>query len=381
MAEIEEQIAAAVQAAQQAAAVAQEAAEQAVAQVGGGNHQPSTIYARPPVFTGLDFRGYIKNFRLYLKLQRITNEEDRKRSLLLAVSSGKPGNTIRLSAFHDHIENALITFERFEVLLTELFCPETESRMAKQTFAALRQGPEEDFMGYFAHKAGLWETAYPGDINGQPEEIKTMFIEEVITSLNNTEVKRNLIRKMDDLTPNNLRQMITKEIATEERLCNLSLSENGSRAGLTYSSELKKQYGQYNEVEPMDLSNLNIKCYKCNKVGHMQRDCREKNEDKMNPRRYQSGYQSNNTGRKKETRSCNRCYTPGHLRKFCKIPESKLEAVKRKNKDKNKSTRDSPRKAVKELQTIDEEDTEGEVGKIIDALSLNTMVFLQGCSQ
>ena len=66
MAEIEEQIAAAVQAAQQAAAVAQEAAEQAVAQVGGGNHQPSTIYARPPVFTGLDFRGYIKNFRLYL---------------------------------------------------------------------------------------------------------------------------------------------------------------------------------------------------------------------------------------------------------------------------------------------------------------------------
>ena len=68
MAEIEEQIAAAVQAAQQAAAAAQEAAEQAVAQVGGGNHQPSTIYARPPVFTGLDFRGYIKNFRLYLKI-------------------------------------------------------------------------------------------------------------------------------------------------------------------------------------------------------------------------------------------------------------------------------------------------------------------------
>ena len=222
-------------------------------QVLGGVADPArSIYARPPPCVG-DFRAFCRAFRIYLRLQRITDALDQKCSLFLAASTAK--NSIKIQALYGDMENVLVSYEQFETRLISLFCPLSQSLMARREFLSLKQGAEEA-------KLSLYLLAFPED-NQSPEQSR-FFVEEVIKSLANVEVKRALFRKMHTLTPVNLREEITNAIQSEETLCTFGLSETGTRDGLCYSEQMRNHAARHDE--PMDISEVKPgKCNICNK--------------------------------------------------------------------------------------------------------------------
>ena len=320
------------------------------------------IYARPPPCVG-DFRAFCRAFRIYLRLQRITNYLDQKCSLFLAASTAK--NSIKIQALYGDMENVLITYDRFETSLISLFCPQSQSLMARREFLSLKQGAEEDFISFWGAKLSLYLLAFPEN-NRSPEQSR-FFVEEVIKSLANVEVKRALFRKMHTLTPDNLREEITNCIQSEETLCTFGLSETGTRDGLCYSEQMRNHAARHDE--PMDISEVKPgKCNRCNKPGHWARECPEGNQ------RTNSKQNGNNQGKsgKKETRSCNRCYTPGHLKAQCRIPDHKLEVTKKKNKESKAKSGNQSTRGVRQIE-VKEPGEETDEAELIEALSLNTM--------
>jgi len=336
-------------------------------QVVGGVADPErSIYARPPPCVG-DFRAFCRSFRIYLRLQRITNALDQKCSLFLAASTAK--NSIKIQALYGDMENVLISYEQFETRLISLFCPLSQSLMARREFLSLKQGAEEDFISYWGAKLSLYLLAFPED-NQSPEQSR-FFVEEVIKSLANVEVKRALIRKMHTLTPVNIREEITNCIQSEETLCTFGLSETGTRDGLCYSEQMRNHAARYDE--PMDISEVKPgKCNRCNKPGHWARECRMEGNQRTNSK--QNGNNQGKFGKKetRETRSCNRCHTPGHLRMQCKIPENKLEMTKKRNKESKAKSGNQSTRGVRQIE-VKEPGEETDEAALIEALSLNTM--------
>ena len=332
-------------------------------QVLGGVADPArSIYARPPPCVG-DFRAFCRAFRIYLRLQRITDSLDQKASLFLAASTAK--NSIKIQALYGDMENVLVSYEQFETRLIGLFCPQSQSLMARREFLSLKQGAEEDFISFWGAKLSLYLLAFPED-NQSPEQSR-FFIEEVTKSLANVEVKRALFRKMHTLTPVNLREEITNAIQSEETLCTFGLSETGTRDGLCYSEQMRNHAARHDEA--MDISAVKPgTCNICNKPGHWARECPQRTNSKQN---------SNNQGKSgkketRETRSCNRCYTTGHLRAQCRIPDDKLEMTKKRNKERKAKSGNQSTRGVRQIE-VKEPGEETEEAALIEALSLNTM--------
>ena len=302
------------------------------------HHPRERIYARPPQCEG-DFRSFLSSFKLYLHLQRIHELEDQKAALLLAVST--PRNRLKVQGFANLIQNHSISYDLFEKELTLLFSPESESLMARAEFLNLKQGATEDFCSFFALKTSLYHTAFPE--NTMTMEQTRFYTEEVVKSLFNLEVKRILVRRLGSLTKENLREAITTAIQGESTLRSFGLAETPTNDGLIYSDSHQSHLSRRMTEEPMDISSMNGNCHKCGLAGHWAKDCRKEEPKKfqssgnrsarpMGPSKFTGGVGSG----KKETRSCNRCWTPGHLRRSCLIPEDKIEGVRRRNKEKKK---------------------------------------------
>lgn len=328
-----------------------------------------TIYARPPVCEG-NFRIFLKNFRLYLHLQRITNLADQKASLLLSCSN--PKNSAKLQGLYEPLEDPEITYQQFETRLSQLFSPESESLMARREYLSLRQQPNEDFVSFFGNKLSLYCQAYP---NPDPStEQQRYFTEEMVKSLYNIEVKRQLFRRMAKLTPDNLMANITEVIQAEATLVQFNLSETGTHEGLKYSENTNSK--AYENVEPMDVSVLRSgTCNVCKQAGHWAKECRQntvkKSSNKFGGNKFNSG--KINT-QKKETRVCHRCDTPGHIKTNCRIPGEKLDAVRKRNKEKKNHTSNQPVRHLVTRDTAEEDDQD----ELIEELGNNTeMSFCQ----
>jgi hypothetical protein len=324
------------------------------------------IYALPPVCQG-DFRTFTKTFKIYLSLQRIFNLRDKKSSLMLAAST--PKNATKLQSFYTDMEDETISYDVFESRLIGLFCPQSESLMARREFLSLRQGADEDFVSFWGQKYSLYNLAFPQENRAQNQEQERFMVEEFVKSLANLEVKRSLFRKITSLTPINLREEITNAIQSEDTLCTFGLSETGTRNGLIYSEQMTSHNAT--REEPMDLSELKAgKCHKCNKEGHWARDCESKDQNKRYNNHRNDQFPSRST--KKETRSCNRCYTKGHLKSSCRIPEARLEATRKKNKESKANKSKQPTSDVRQIEAR-EDDEDQDDANLIESLGINAV--------
>ena len=117
------------------------------------------------------------------------------------------------------------------------------------------------------------------------------------------------------------------------------------------------------------------RCRACNQYGHWQKECPQQKKRPV-PRRY-----PNNQDKKKpEMRTCHRCLTKGHLKGDCRIPEAKLEAVKKKNRE-NKGKQAPPRnnmRAVKQIETKEDEEDDSLILEAMNAISEDKQGFQNG---
>ena len=286
------------------------------------------VTVRPPLCQG-DFRAFVASFKIYLQLSKITNLVDQKRSLMLAAST--PKNVLKLQPYKAAMESPIVSYEDFEKQLVGVFNPQSQALIARREFTSLRQHAEQNFTDFYAQKEALYLLANPDGFKSL--EDSRFFMEHMVQSLANVSVKRVLFRKFHTLTPDTLRETITEAIQSEDTLVQYGLSEAGTRDGLLYSESFTRHQETCSgdRDEPMDISEVRQgKCRACGEAGHWARECKKKGPV---PRK-QTGYSGiGSSGKKKETRSCNRCFTPGHLKVDCRIPDTKLEQVRRKNKE------------------------------------------------
>ena len=327
------------------------------------------ISMRPPV-CGSDFRSFTRAFKLYLDLMKIQDATDMKRSLLLAASTTK--NMVKLQPYYKDVDSITIGYDQFEQKLIDLFCPQSQSLMARREFANLRQAPDQNFTEFWSEKLSLYSMAFPEE-NPSPEQTK-YFVEEVIKSLANVSVKRELVRKQHQLDYTNLRTEITNAIQAEDTMVSFNISETGTRDGLLYSEQFSRFSD--NNPEPMDIGEVRPgRCRACNQYGHWQKECPQQKKRPV-PRRY-----PNNQDKKKpEMRTCHRCLTKGHLKGDCRIPEAKLEAVKKKNRE-NKGKQAPPRnnmRAVKQIETKEDEEDDSLILEAMNAISEDKQGFQNG---
>ena len=79
------------------------------------------------------------------------------------------------------------------------------------------------------------------------------------------------------------------------------------------------------DVNAVEDRSSSVKCYNCQKTGHISRNCTQKK---------QANRGTGGAAKDKPKGDCRRCGTPGHWQKTCTIPEDKLTAVREKNRRK-----------------------------------------------
>ena len=198
-------------------------------------------------------------------------------------------------------------------LVRNLFQPEADSEISRIAFRARKQDPKEDVGSYLTAKVALWRGAYPDEDHRQYDTL----MDEAINGLANKIIKR-IVRRANPRNEQALMEMATQAVAGERYAYAGGYSESTSLDGLTTVIETahRRNYPvRHDEVEPMEVDTIRDggretrKCYNCNRIGHLAKDCRKPKKKKEE--------------RSKNSRRCYNCNAPGHLAKDCRKPKKK----------------------------------------------------------
>ena len=239
-----------------------------------GKHQP--------------FREHLTNFLAWKSARNIIEHREAKTALCYSL---KNSAQTRIRAFLPGtaaFDNAS-TFETYLGQISEIFEPSSERGLSRSEFLAYTQSPNEDVGNYLAVKFSLWEIAY-----GTEERSYQTLRSNVIKGLWNTVIKRTVSR-MVLKDQEELRQGIFQAVAAERECFLNGYAESTSLDGLR-AVTITNASNRSDGAEPMEVDAL----WDGNKK-----------KDRVQPGRGQQPA-------RKETRSCHRCQRPGHIQKDCR---------------------------------------------------------------
>ena len=278
------------------------------------------------------FRNYYDFFRAFKRYAQGQTDivSDQKESLYLILQTDQ--DKIRINSAEGMLDNPGIGYDAFSDHLLTMFCPASESNMAKSEYLDKRQGSTESIQGYMADKRSLFDRAYAPGTPGRDEQ---QFVKNVALGLYHPNLRNMACQWIHVLSFANYDEMIINFTSGFRLLVENKLGEDTSSLGL-YSSTGRPPITtplpgtQYPEQMEIDVPQSGA-CHHCQQSGHFKSEC---------PRLMQGG-RSNSSNRpsrpsaagaeKKKKGDCNRCLHPGHWQRDCQIPEHKLAAAKARN--------------------------------------------------
>ena len=321
------------------------------------NHCPKYARKRPWRQYVCEFHSWVECFSLYLV------GDDFIKDAMVWSMRGQAMDMIHphRSGSATYMNN--VTWRAFARAIEHIFAPRAESQLAKQEFKTYKQGQTEDISSYLATKRALFDVAYTR--NGPFDTL----LDEVISGIINNEVKRELRMR----NPQNADEMSMHAV---QIVANVRAAyENGyglseSKAGLYHTTMLGIRE---NQEEPIDVNamrrkmrqmeeqinemNTGVKCYNCNRMGHVAKDCKMPYRSRGGRGGAGRGGPGRGGKRGGGTPSGGRFPFPCH---YCKKPGHKIADCFKKKKDE----KDGKKSGGGRTQQMDQEDVEeGGVGQ------------------
>ena len=276
------------------------------------------------------WRQYVLEFQSWIQAYRIENAGDNfiKNAIVMSMKGQAQDIIVAHRAGSATFQNN-VTWRDYANAIEGIFAPKAESQLAKQEFRSYKQGPKEDMTSYFQTKRALFNTAYPN--NTGPFDT---FHEEVIKGICSREVKK-YVRMSPVRNAEELERVCVRTVADVRSMFEDGYADSESRDGLYHSTIMGIKT---NQDEPMDIGSMKqkvreltdqisamktgkdgVKCYNCNKFGHMARDCRSKKaEGGKGGFKGKGKHQSGGSGGGKFKGNCNNCGKYGHRASECR---------------------------------------------------------------
>ena len=169
-------------------------------------------------------------------------------------------------------------------VLREVFEPASEIHLARETFKMLKQGAKDDVSTYITKKFSLYTIAYPVPA----EQSFNVFFNEIVRGMHSQHVKRYMYEHERNIVNlDQLRERAYTGTAYYRKLYMEGMTETvSSLDGLMPTNALAKAGFKDDTSQAMEIDALkeeinalkvggkkDVKCFNCNKTGHMAKDC------------------------------------------------------------------------------------------------------------
>lgn len=259
---------------------------------------------------------------------------DQKESLYLILQTDQ--DKVRINSAETMLDDPAVGYDAFAKHLQAMFCPESESSMAKSEYLERRQAATESIQGYMADKRSLFDRAYAP---GTPGRDETQFVQNICLGLYHTKLRVMALQWAFNMTFANYDTTVMNFASGFKLLVENRMAEEASSLGLYTSSgrppiSAPLPGGQYPE-SPMEVDSMRMgACHQCGETGHYKAECPKlqrggRNTYSARNNRSSSSKQTSNA--KKKPGDCDRCGHPSHWRRDCTVPAEKLAASKARN--------------------------------------------------
>ena len=232
--------------------------------------------------------------------------------------------------------NDALTIDAYMTVVKGIFAPAAEQQVSRTEFNQCRQGRQEPVQAFVSRKIALYHNAFA--VN---ERNHWTLMDAVINSLESPVVKRELRRRNDVLTTEDIGKTLVEIVSNEREAFHGEYAEVTSLDGLALSS-LQPRNNSHDEFgdEKMDIGRLGggsegRKCHRCHNTGHLKANCRTKPENFKKktegpPKKQQpkQGAQGAPKPKDKSKLTCFKCQRKGHFARDCKNPPKSKAGVK-----------------------------------------------------
>ena len=270
------------------------------------------------------------NWRHVSRLNLYATEDDKKRALLQCLQ----GNAMRALELHGENSTAFTTsrtLEEYMGHIRNIFSPVAEKELARATFKARKQKSTEPPSVYFSEKLALYM---------QMQRDTPMDFEVFREEMTNGLVSKHLQSRIIESEARDDRQLLNdlmKYTAQGQAKFKAGCPDVVSLDGLALTTQFTRN--ELEDEEGMEIDKINgketRKCYNCQTIGHLAKDCRKAKRDKT----------------EKKDMACNYCQKKGHFEREC---------YKKKREQQDKGEKFKKKGGIKNTKEDDEEDEDSE---------------------